>query len=311
MSNTPDVNIWNTNPHINPKSLHPKKKHTWGLPEVLISLIIFLCTQVALTILVLFMATSNVIASGETDVAVTLELLEGIIYSPMILIISSASMYLSWGVMMWYSTRVRGHKSWAKDFWFRFNLPKDIFIGLGVGLFGLMLVQGLSMLLQALGVNMDEAGNTEIFEQQQGFWKYFFFIAMVSLIGPTMEELFFRGFVMQALIKHFRRGNISSPRGSLSSWVQRNNAALFSGYLKFRNWGFRHKYMISAIISSIFFGLMHFQGPSLGQMMTVVITGLLGFVFALVTLKTKRLAPAIFGHIAYNGTVAMLTLFVL
>lgn len=304
---TEPTNVWNAQPPVEPKKLHPKKKHKWGMPEVLISFMILLVTQVAVALGFVFYATAQQVAAGNTDVALATEAVTAMLYSPVVLITTSALMYFSWWIMMWYSTRFRGLKSWAKDFWVKFEW-RDLGIGAGIAVFGFILVQGLSTLLEALGVNMNEASNTEIFQQQEGFWKYFFFIAMVSLIGPFMEELFFRGFLMQALIRHFRRGNISSPRGGLSNWFLMNSANVFNAYVSFRNWGYKHKYAISAVLSSIVFGFMHFQGTSLGQWMTVLITGMLGFVFAWVTIKTKRLGPAIIGHILYNGTVATLTL---
>lgn len=301
-------NIWNKPPVVNPQILHPKKKHKWGMTEVLISILILLCTQVAIAVGVMLYVTMNMVGSGVQDVEITLKAVNDAIRTPLILLASAASMYFSWGIMMWYSTKYRGHKSWAKDFWLKFKLPKDIFIGLGVAALGFGIVQGLSALLIAFGVNMNEAGNTSTFSGLTGFWKFFFFIGVVSIIGPIFEELFFRGFLMQSLIRNFRRGNISAPRGSVSNYTFVYAPMVFNAYKAMRNFSYKHKYALSAIISSLFFGMMHFQGTSLGQLMTVLITGTLGFLFALTTIRTRRLAPAIFAHIFYNGSVAIITL---
>lgn len=313
LANTPEqsANVWNSQGHAPEKALYPKPPKKWGMIEVLISLIALICIQVAIALVAVAVITSQVIASGSTDVEVSLRMAEDLLYSPLMLIVTSLSMYLVWAGCMGFSTRWRGLKSWAKDFWLKFNLPRDIFLGLGLAVLGFILVQGLSLAAEAVGINVAEASNTEVFDRQEGLWKYVFFIGMVSLLGPFMEELFFRGFVMQALIRHFRRGNISAPRGPVSHWFFMNYTSVFNRYVDFRNWGYRHKYALAAVFSSVMFGFMHFQGTSPGQLLTVAVTGLLGLVFAIATIKTKRLGPAIFGHIFYNGTIAMLTLFVL
>lgn len=303
------ANVWAKQPDVEPARVLPKKKHKWGMPEVLISAIILICSQVALAAGVTIYALAPQLFGGETGgVETSLKAAEDVLYSPLVLILSSATMYGSWLIMMQYSTRVRGLKSWAKDFWLKAKFPKDILLGLGLAAIGMALVQGLSFLLQLTGIDMTEASNTEVFENQQGFWKYFIFFGLVSIIGPFMEELFFRGFLMQALIRHFRRGNVEGPRSGFGASVQENSAMTFYLYIKLRNWGYKHKYSISAIISSIVFGMMHFQGTSPGELATVLVTGILGLVFAIATIKTQRLAPSIIGHIAYNGTIAIITL---
>lgn len=304
------ANVWGENVAPPQKALYPKPPKKWGMIEVLISLIALICIQIAIALVAVFMVASKIMASGTTDAQVGMSMAEEILYSPTMIITTSISMYLVWAGAMWFSTRWRGLKSWAKDFWVRFKLPRDILLGLGLAVLGFALVQGLSIGAEAVGINVSEASNTEIFDRQEGVWKYFFFIGMVSLLGPFMEELFFRGFVMQAFIRHFRRGNISAPRGPVSNWFFMNYTTVFNRYVDFRNWGYRHKYSISAVLSSIMFGFMHFQGTSPGQLLTVAVTGLLGLIFAIATIKTQRLGPAIFGHIFYNGTIAILTLFV-
>lgn len=301
-------NIWdnNANPNPAPKKPIKKKKYTWGMAEVLISLIGLLVLQIAMALILIV----TVVAKNITPDATAEEYLKvanEAIMNPIFIIISSAGMYLCWVTMMWYSTRFRGRKSWLKDFWLKFK-KVDILIGLGMAVLGFIIVQGIAAFFGAIGVDMSNASNTEAFTSQSGIWKYVLFIGMVSLIGPFMEELFFRGFLMQALIKHFRRGNISSPRGGFSAWVQENSALTFYLYIEFRRWCYKHKYAISAILSSVFFGFMHFQGTSMGEWVVVIATGTLGLAFAIITIKTKRLGPAILGHIFYNGTVAIIAL---
>lgn len=301
-------NIWDSkaNPNPAPKKKIKKKKYTWGMAEVLISIIGLIVLQIAMALVLIVTVVAEQASKGATD-AEYFEAANKAIMNPVFIIISSVGMYLCWITMMWYSTRFRGRKSWFKDFWLKFK-KVDILIGLGMAVLGFIIVQGIATLFGALGVDMSKANNTEAFTSQTGIWKYVLFIGMVSLVGPVMEELFFRGFLMQALIKHFRRGNISSPRGGFSAWVQENSARTFYLYIEFRRLCYKYKYAISAVLSSAFFGLMHFQGTSLGEWVVVIATGTLGLAFAIVTIKTRRLGPAIFGHVLYNGTVAIIAL---
>lgn len=303
--------IWTKQPPVNPRNLFPKKKARWGLIEVVNSLIILFVSQVAFAVGLMVYTVYNNLAAGIEDQSIIMEAVLAAATTPTAIVASSVLMYASWVFMMWYSTRFRGYRSFAKDFWLRFK-SKDILLGIGAGavLFGL--VQGVSYLLTVMGADLTGTDNTQVFQGHGPVWGAILLIGLVGIIGPTMEELFFRGFLMQALIRHFRRGNISGPRGTFSYKVQTWNAPIFNAYLGIRNWGYKHKYSISVVISSFIFGMMHFtgfqDGNIFGPILIVLITGSLGAAFALLTLKTRRLAPAIFGHITYNSIVAIIIL---
>lgn len=302
--------LWRQPAPVDPRIVYPKKKARWGLVEVFNSIVILICLQLAMALVILFDVLRQMVPSGveKVDEIAILEKLNESLLSPQSIIISSALMYFAWIFMMWYSTRFRGHKSWAKDFWLQIKL-KDIPLGLGLGLGMVIVVQGVSMGLSALGVDMSTADNTKVFQNNGFLWELFFMIGLAGMIGPVMEELFFRGFLMQGLIRHYRRGNVQGPRSMFGVAVQKNSAGLFNAYIATRNWGYRHKYVLSALISSAIFGLMHFQGTNtLGSWLIVVITGSLGLVFATVAIKTRRLGINIFGHIFYNTTIAILAL---
>lgn len=303
--------VWSKKAPVNPHKLFPKKKARWGIIEVVNSLVILIVLQVAFAVYLMFDAVTENLNAGIEDEQVIIESILEKATTPTAIIVSSILMYFSWIFMMWYATRFRGYRSFAKDFWLKMK-PKDILLGVGVGavLFGA--VQGASYLLTAMGADLTGSDNTQVFQGHGPVWGAVLLIGLVGIVGPTMEELFFRGFLMQGLIRHFRRGNISGPRGTVSHAVQSWNASLFNGYLKFRNWGYKHKYTISVVLSSLIFGMMHFSGFQdgnyFGPILIVLITGTLGSAFAILTLKTRRLAPAIFAHITYNSIVATIVL---
>lgn len=303
--------VWNKQPPVNPQKIFPKKKSRWGLIEVVNSFIILIVLQIAFALYVMFQAVSENLSAGIEDETVILNAITEKVSTPTAIIVSSILMYFSWIIMMWYATRFRGYKSFAKDFWLKIK-PKDALIGLVSGLVLFGAVQGVSWVLTVVGFDLQGADNTQIFQGHGIMWEAILLIGMVGILGPTMEEIFFRGFLMQGLIRHFRRGNISGPRGTFSNAIQSWNAPLFNAYLAFRNWCYRQKYTLSVIISSIIFGLMHFggfqNGNIIGPILTVLITGSLGAAFAIITLKTRRLGPAIFGHITYNSTIALIIL---
>lgn len=303
-------NTWNQPAPVNPRKLFPKKKARWGLIEVTNSLIILICLQIVMALIVMFNVVSQNISVGvEKDgVDKITQIATEALLSPQMILVSSALMYISWVFMMWYSTRFRGYKSFAKDFWIRVKWI-DIPLGLALAAVLVAFVQGVSMGLEALGIDLSGADNTQVFKGHGFAWELVLMIGLVGITGPIMEELFFRGFLLQGLIRHFRRGNVHEPRGQFGLMMQRNAGMVFNAYLTSRNWGYRYKYVLSALISSFIFGMMHFQGTNtIGSWLIVGITGTLGLSFAIVTIKYKRVGISMFAHIFYNSTVAIMAL---
>lgn len=305
------INIWGKRPNGDSKPYLKSTKKRWGLIEVLNSVVILICLQIVFSLYLIVKSLRDSIGEGidANDInALTAAAAKTATDGPN-LFISSVLMYVAWMFMMWYSSAKRGHKSWARDFWIKFNFKKDIAIGAGLAavLTGVQMVLG--MVLKATGVDLSGSDNAAVILNQKGIWFFIMTFGVACLIGPIMEESFFRGFLFQGLIRHFRRGNVDRPRSAFGATVLNNFAPLFNGYLTFRNCCYKHKYIISAIISSAFFGLMHFQGVNnFGNWYVVVITGSLGFIFALCALKFRRLGPGIFGHIFFNTFSVVLSL---
>lgn len=310
--NQDSIDIWGSRPEGESKPPYLKStKKRWGLVEVLNSVVILICLQMVFSLYLIVKSLRDSIGAGidSNDINALTEAATKTATSGPNLFISSVLMYVAWLFMMWYATSKRGHKSWAKDFWLKFNLKKDILIGAGLAAVLTGAQMGLSNILTATGVDLTGSDNAAVILNQKGAWFFIMTFGVACLVGPIMEELFFRGFLLQGLIRHFRRGNVDRPRSVFGAVVVDNFAPVFNAYLAFRNWCYKHKYIISAVISSALFGLMHFQGVNnFGNWYVVVVTGSLGFVFALCAIKFRRLGPGIFGHIFFNTFGVVLSL---
>lgn len=311
-TNVDPSGIWDrSNPKAKVKKFFPKPKKQWGLIEVTLSMVIFIVLTIIMLIAILGYVTAQYIPTGENSLENVQRIQDdalALASTPILILVSSFLMYFSWLGMMWYSTKFKGLKSFAKDFGLKFKWKKDILIGLGLAVVLFGFVQGSTALLGALGFDLSQAGNTEIFKGNGIVWTFVLMIGLVGIIGPICEELFFRGFLLQGLIKHFRRGNVHEARSPFGEAVITYTPFVFEAYLVIRNFCYKWKYVLSIIISSACFGLMHFSSNSPGGWLIVAITGTLGLVFAIIAVKTRRLGITIFGHIFYNTIVAVMAI---
>lgn len=286
-----------------PPVLMAPRKRRWGFTEIILSFVALICVQVAMLIVMTAGLTKDLVERGADidDVdAVTAEVTREIMKGGNLVLIM-LSMYIIWIAFMAYATYFKGHRSFAKDFWLKFRWVNDISIGLGLAVLLRGLEIGILSGLQALGVNLEGAENTTNIINQDGAWYFIIAILFASVVGPICEEFFFRGFLLQAFIRNFRRGNISGPRSILGYTVLENAAPLFNAYVKFRNWTFRHKYVLAAIFSGIIFGSVHWSGlATLPGFVPVIETGLIGILFAFIVIKTRRLGIVIFAHCFFN-----------
>jgi membrane protease YdiL (CAAX protease family) len=266
-----------------------KKKKSWGLGSFSLAFAAFLLLQVVIAFGIIIF---GVIQYGTE---ITPEQILDLTTAPAVLLISSLSMYVVWVASMYVVSRVRGEKSFKKDFWVYFK-KYDVFIGLGIAVGMIILASVINWLLaDILGLDMKGSDNGAVFTSLNGIWLILIAGGIASILGPISEELFFRGFFMQAVRK---------TGENLLNYSKRTNKGvkLYSWLYEKRNW-------FAVILSSIGFGLMHFQGiETFGQIFVMLFTGSLGVVFALVALKTRRLGPVIFAHMFYNGLTLVLAL---
>ncbi|CAH0347681.1 type II CAAX endopeptidase family protein [Bacillus sp. CECT 9360] len=90
-------------------------------------------------------------------------------------------------------------------------------------------------------------------------------IFVSSVIGPILEEIIFRKIIFGSLYRRFN-------------------------------------FFISALISSIIFGLAHFE------LVHIILYSAMGFTFAFLYVKTKRIIVPIFAHVAMNTLVVIIQL---
>lgn len=307
------INIWNQAGDIKAAKKHVIKKKRWGLLEVLNSVIILVVFTSIITFAFLFYELANVIGTAGVETndidKITQDVTLKLSTSGPMIFLSSVGMYAIWVFMMWFSTYKRGLKSFAKDFWLKINWKKDIALGALVAILLSLASQGIALGLGALGFDLTGSDNSTVFFAQKGIWFVFLAFFMVPILGPIAEELFFRGFLLQGFIRHFRRGNVSGPRSAFGASIQRSYSPLFNAYIAFRRWCYHQKYTLSIILSSLAFGMMHFQGVNnFGNWLVVGITGMIGMTFAIIAVRTQRLGIGIFGHIFFNSISVAMTL---
>jgi membrane protease YdiL (CAAX protease family) len=180
-----------------------------------------------------------------------------------------------------------------------------VFIGLGIAalLYGLVLLSQW-VLGDILGIDLAGSDNGAIFANLKGIWFIIVGIGIASLLGPISEELFFRGFVLQSIIK-------SADNQTAKIKEQKLDEFEAPFFIKFNKIFQKIKVPLAVITSSIIFGLLHFQGSfeTFGQIYVVIVTGTLGLVFGIAAVYFKRIGPGIFGHVFYNGATLLLAFF--
>lgn len=274
-------------------NFNKKTKKQWSFIDVFFSLIVLLFVQVLVSI-PLIATLQESIQSGETD-ALTLAT------PPLLILVSSLAMYAVWIGSMWFSTRYRGENSFKKDFKLGFK-KWDVFIGLGIAVGLYLTLFAVQLLLGLFNVDLSGADNGSTILGQEGIWFFVIAIGIASLLGPISEEFFFRGYLMNSVIKSAEKRQARVEKLKLT----KQNAPVT---VLFTNFFMKYKNVIAVIVSSAIFGMFHFQGTfDFGGIFIVLVTGTLGAVFAITTLKTGRLGPAIFGHVFYNFGTLMVSL---
>ncbi len=300
------VNIWSTENNLKQENQNTTKlarkpsKKRWGIRHAVYAFLLSLVLQTVVTIPFLIISTVNLASKGVLDPQKYQANLVSSLETGPGLFFAQISMYVAWFAVGLYVTYRLGLHSLAKDFWFRFKWGQDIALGILLGI-GLRLFESLSFwILTLLGVNLAGADNSTPFTQGKGIWEYILLFGVVSFIGPISEEFLFRGLLLQGLLKTFRKRTFT-PRTRFGAGIQKTFPNIFTGFIKYKEFLFRHKYILSVIISALAFGIMHFQGTqTFGQWLVVIETGSIGLIFALVVLRTRRLGITIIAHMIFN-----------
>lgn len=266
----------------------------WGLLDVLWGFLLMFASQIFLSVALVVVVATQLLSANESveDPSALLEsTLTQALSAPFILV-SALAMYLSWWFAARRASKKKGLGSYAKDFWIKFNWKRDIPIGLGIAAVLRLFEQGvLWFLANVVGMDLSEVGNADVVISQEGFWFFINAIVVAAFLAPFFEEFFFRGLFLQASLRLF--GQSRTRNNGEHTWFSRN-----------RVW-------LSILITSVAFGLMHFQGDpsSVGHWIVVAQTGIIGAVLAWVTVKTKSVGIAIATHVAFNLSGVLLATF--
>lgn len=288
----------------------------WGGTALLYSLIAFLvATVVSSALIVVWIVLETDLIAQAVDGNVNTIDIEAEVGVPLIL--SQFFMYAAWFFSMWWVTKYRSGMQRGKKFWaafkdnFRLNNFSWMDLGWGAGIAAVMVAAQFGFLwaVPQLFPNEDwsQAGNSQLFESLEGVTFVLIAFGLGGIIGPTIEELFFRGFMMRGFSNHFSFKNSGRNMDMIEDELTKSGTGLNAMFSTYRGFTHKHRHILAAIVSSVIFGLIHFQGGTgLVPWITVIWTGILGFVFAIVTLKLNRLYPAIFAHILYNSSLFMI-----
>ncbi len=269
---------------------------TWGVFNWIINIIIFFVVQIAVSLI--FLSSTTTITSDPQSILDAAA-------NPMFILFNALSMYIVWiGGMAWVTYR-HGERSFKKDFKLLFK-KWDVFIGLGIAAFLYLFMAGLQFLLaDVFKLNLEGADNGAILLANDGIWLVIIAFGIASFLGPISEELWFRGFLMQSILKTVQNQKDKLVRLQLN----KDNAPVRWRFVSFLD---KIKYPLTLIVTSVIFGLFHFQGTfaTFGAVFVIIATGTLGLVLGIAALVFKRLGPAIFAHIFYNfSTLAIALLF--
>lgn len=170
------------------------------------------------------------------------------------------------------------HRNWKSFLQFRKPTRKTVLQGLGAGFLLFLGLQGLAKLLNVFNISLESSDTSNSVSSLTGVSKYVVLIGFVTLLVPLVEEIFYRGVIFQSL----NNGKIKNDRVRL---------------------------FYSVIFTSIIFGLSHFQGfSSASDVVLVLWITLVAVVNNVLLVKHKNIWVAVFSHMAYNGTSALIML---
>lgn len=296
-----------------------KRKDYWGITPILFSFVLLLSFIVVTAIAFAVYGIINIASNGgvngllqnsdggmisQQDATKSLE------SNPWIIIAGTLPMYIIWVAVEAWVTKYRSQVGTKfKTFWeaakdnFRLRIKwYDVFIGLAVAGAFIGLQQLVFWLLPSnVGAAAD---NTQPFADLPGYWFFILGFGLVGILGPIMEELYFRGLIMRGISNHLADRGEDTRSRDVEEQLYDQSFSLGILYSRFRVWGAKHKDMISITVTAIIFGSFHFQSATLGGLVLILVTGSLGWVMGFLTTKLNRIAPGMFAHI-FNNSIAV------
>ena len=206
-----------------------------------------------------------------------------------LLLVSALPVWIGLLGTTYWACRRHGSGNLVRDLALRFR-PIDLAIGLGAGL-GLRFVIGIWTIAYSAITGQQPSGNLDAVLGDglgTGVWLVIN-MAVIAIIGPTIEEIFFRGLGLRSALA--------------SAWRR-------AGMPRFADPKRRVRYSIAA--TSLIFALLHLSEVNDLTSAVVLLPGLFlaGWVLGWLTIWSGRLGPAIVTHVVFNGVavVALLAL---
>lgn len=170
-------------------------------------------------------------------------------------------------------------------------IKRDAPVGLLVGIGSqFLLVPAITFpILWATGTDTDEVSRTatELTDRATTPLGVIVLVLAVGVTAPIVEEIFFRGLMFRAFRK---RQNFYWLESFLGASVRPDTSS--------PKWNLR----VAFVMSSMIFGAIHFQLILFPALSAV------GAVFAWLAHRYGRLGPAIWAHMAFNGTTLLVLL---
>lgn len=286
-----------------PVSLTPR----WGLGDLAWALFWFVAAQVLLVAALTAVAVIQLFPPGHpvtgADAAAILTRVGVLAHSGPGMAVGLLSEWVVFvGVPVWVTVR-KGRRSLAADFGYRIRWPHDVALGVAIAVAANLVFEAVTVVLHAAHVNLAGSTNTGLVSSAGGRWVYVM-AAAAGFAAPFVEELFFRGLFLHALLNRFRR----PPPPAATSRLRRVGR-IFTGppgrLVR------RYPGVFAALISGTVFGVAHAQGGGVGGLFLLAQTTTLGVVFGLVAVRVGRVGPTICAHLANNLFVVGVVLWTL
>ena len=311
---TPVRHPWHFHHGALPESARPSKKDragTWGLSDVAFGFFLLLVLNVALGGVALSLSLARLVNQPGLDTTNGSALMDASV-KDMTRLLTSGPGVLAGGLTMWaafflapwLATRRKGAKSLAVDFGFRFRWRRDLLAGAGFAI-GLRVIEwAVTAGLTAAGVNMSTAGNSNMITDLSGPWLVIDAFIVAAIGAPIFEELFFRGLVFGAFLKNFTRDRDgAAPQSSAGRWATANVGPVWTVWASYRAFLYRLRVPLAVVLSSVLFGVLHYQGSNtFGSWFVVGTTTSIGMFLAAIRYRTGRLGMTICTHVLFNAS---------
>lgn len=279
----------------------PRRIRPWGLIDVVWFVLFLLASQTVVVVILGFVAIAqNGVEVDSITVAedLTKDIADLALTGPG-LALSVLSQWVAFLAAPIYASYRKGHRSLAKDFGLYFRRV-DLVLGVGLAVVLQVVMGAISWALNQTDLDLSGADNTSMVTDKGGAVLVLMVFAAV-IMAPLTEELLFRGLLLRAFLRSPGRLDLAPHLPGVTDRFHGPEKRPVN----------KVGVVMAVLLSSAFFGLMHAQPVetasggysfSLGSWVLVAQTGLLGLVFALVALKTKRIGTTITAHLVFNAT---------